>query len=93
MVTVKTGSMLGKSQRRAGASDLICRLKYTIDDMGLDEFKRQVEERLGRAMLSPRTHQPFVKNIDDFSGWVKGDGGLYSHTIFIENGSLHRYRF
>ena len=61
-------------------------LKYTIDDMGLDEFKRQVEERLGRQMTAPRKHQPFSKNIDDFSGWVKGDDGLYSHTVFIENG-------
>jgi sulfite reductase (NADPH) hemoprotein beta-component len=63
-------------------------LKYTIDDMGLDEFKRQVEERLGRPMSAPRKHQPFTKNIDDFSGWVKGDDGLYSHTVFIENGIL-----
>ena len=63
-------------------------LKYTVDDMGLDEFKRQVEERLGSPMSAPRTHQPFTKNIDDFSGWVKGDDGLYSHTVFIENGML-----
>jgi sulfite reductase (NADPH) hemoprotein beta-component len=63
-------------------------LKYTIDDMGLDEFKRQVEERLGRPLPAPRKHQPFTKNIDDFSGWVKGDDGLYSHTVFIENGML-----
>ena len=63
-------------------------LKYTIDDMGLDEFKRQVEERLGRRMSAPRKQQPFSKNIDDFSGWVKGDDGLYSHTVFIENGML-----
>jgi sulfite reductase (NADPH) hemoprotein beta-component len=54
--------------------------------MGLDEFKRQVEERLGRQLPPPREHEPFTKNIDDFSGWVKGDDGLYSHTIFIENG-------
>jgi sulfite reductase (NADPH) hemoprotein beta-component len=63
-----------------------CSLKYTIDDMGLDEFKRQVEERLRRILLPPRDHRPFTKNIDDFSGWNKGDDGLYSHTIFIENG-------
>jgi sulfite reductase beta subunit-like hemoprotein len=54
--------------------------------MGVEEFKRQVEERLGRPILPPRIHQPFLKNIDDFTGWVKGDDGLYSHTIFIENG-------
>jgi sulfite reductase beta subunit-like hemoprotein len=54
--------------------------------MGIDEFKRLVEERLGKSMALPRAHQPFTKNIDDFSGWVKGDDGLYSHTIFIENG-------
>jgi sulfite reductase beta subunit-like hemoprotein len=54
--------------------------------MGLEEFKRQVEERLGWKLPSPRDHTPFTKNIDDFSGWAKGDDGLYSHTIFIENG-------
>jgi sulfite reductase beta subunit-like hemoprotein len=54
--------------------------------MGLEEFKRQVEERLGRNLAAPRSHVPFTKNIDDFSGWAKGDDGLYSHTIFIENG-------
>jgi sulfite reductase beta subunit-like hemoprotein len=54
--------------------------------MGLDWFKSQVEERLRRSLSVPRKHQPFVKNIDDFSGWVKGDDGLYSHTVFIENG-------
>lgn len=57
--------------------------------MGLDEFKRQVEERLGRSLSERRQHQPFTKNIDDFSGWVKSDDGLYSHTIFIENGSFY----
>jgi sulfite reductase (NADPH) hemoprotein beta-component len=65
---------------------MFCRLKYTIDDMGLDLFKRQVEERLGRILLPCRSHQPFTKNIDDFSGWNKGDDSLYSRTIFIENG-------
>ena len=54
--------------------------------MGLDEFKRQVEARLGWPLLPPRKHQLFTKNIDDFSGWVKGDDGLYSYTVFIENG-------
>ena len=86
--TVKTGSTLGKTKEATGRISLMFSLKYTIDDMGLGEFKRQVEERLGRSMLAPRKHQPFVKNIDDFSGWVKGDDGLYSHTVFIENGTV-----
>jgi sulfite reductase (NADPH) hemoprotein beta-component len=86
MVIVKIGNTLGMS-RGARSTWLMFRLKYTIDDMGLDEFKRQVEERLGRSLLAARKHQPFTKNIDDFSGWVKGDDNLYSHTIFIENGT------
>lgn len=72
-----------------GRCMLICNsLKYTIDDMGLDEFKRQVEERFGKSLSAPRGHAPFTKNIDDFTGWIRGDDGLYSHTIFIENGIL-----
>ena len=54
--------------------------------MGIEEFKRQVEQHLQRVIAPPVPHIPFTKNIDDFSGWVQGDDGLYSHTIFIENG-------
>lgn len=56
--------------------------------MGLEEFQHQVEQRLGRTLSAPRKHQLFTKNIDDFSGWLKGDDGLYSCTVFIENGIL-----
>jgi len=85
MEIARTGNTLGT---KPCSEMLMCRLKYTIDDMGLPEFKRQVEERLGRKMEEPRRHTPFTKNIDDFSGWSKGDDSLYSHTIFIENGIL-----
>ena len=80
----RTENMLGTSPENVTNS---LSLKYTIDDMGIEEFKRQVELRFGRALSKPRKHRPFTKNIDDFSGWVKGDDGMYSQTLFIENGN------
>ncbi|HEY0503306.1 MAG TPA: assimilatory sulfite reductase (NADPH) hemoprotein subunit, partial [Lysobacter sp.] len=48
------------------------RLKYTIDDRGLDWFKAEVERRAGFP-LSPARPFDFVHNGDRF-GWVQPDG-------------------
>ena len=50
------------------------RLKYTIDDRGLDWFKAEVERRAGFP-LSPARPFDFVHNGDRF-GWIAGDDGL-----------------
>ncbi|MFC3550192.1 assimilatory sulfite reductase (NADPH) hemoprotein subunit [Lysobacter cavernae] len=47
------------------------RLKYTIDDHGLDWFKAEVERRAGFSLLPARPFD-FVHNGDRF-GWVHGD--------------------
>jgi len=62
------------------------RLKYTIDDMGLDVFKGQVEELLGWNFEEPRQFK-FDSNIDTF-GWQKDETGLNHFTFFIENGRV-----
>ncbi|KAI0629161.1 sulfite reductase subunit beta [Trametes polyzona] len=62
------------------------RLKYTIDRMGLDNFKAEVERRLGYA-LQPARPFSFDKNIDDF-GWTTGEDGRHHFTCFIENGRI-----
>jgi sulfite reductase (NADPH) hemoprotein beta-component len=62
------------------------RLKYTIDDMGLDVFKGKVEELLGWKFMDPR-HFEFKSNIDTF-GWQKDEQGLNHFTFFIENGRI-----
>lgn len=62
------------------------RLKYTIDRMGLDAFKAEVEKRLGWALAPPRPFK-FTANIDTF-GWSTGYNGKHHFTMFIENGRV-----
>ncbi|KAG0709210.1 hypothetical protein DFH29DRAFT_978786 [Suillus ampliporus] len=62
------------------------RLKYTIDRMGLDTFKAEVESRLGYP-LAPARPFTFDRNIDDF-GWSTGDDGRHHVMLFIENGRI-----
>ncbi|KAF8141666.1 hypothetical protein EV363DRAFT_1443572 [Boletus edulis] len=62
------------------------RLKYTVDRMGLDGFKREVENRLGFE-LAPARPYSFESNIDHF-GWTVGEDGRHHVTIYIENGRV-----
>ncbi|KAI0658013.1 sulfite reductase subunit beta [Cubamyces menziesii] len=62
------------------------RLKYTIDRMGLDNFKAEVERRLG-YQLQPARPFTFDRNIDDL-GWTTGEDGKHHFTCFIENGRI-----
>ena len=62
------------------------RLKYTIDDHGLDTFRAEVERRAGLALEEPRDFT-FDKNSDDY-GWVKGADGKWHLTLFVENGRI-----
>ena len=72
------------------------RLKYTIDDMGVDVFRSKVEELLGRPLEPARKFPAFTHNTDVF-GWQKDEGGLHHFTMFIENGRVedsdqHRFK-
>lgn len=62
------------------------RLKYTIDDMGVDVFRGKVEALLGYKFDEPRAFE-FKSNIDTF-GWQKDELGLNHFTFFIENGRV-----
>lgn len=64
------------------------RLKYTLDDMGIETFKAKVEELLpdGLRFAEPRPFK-FDSNIDTF-GWQKDEKGLNHFTFFIENGRV-----
>ena len=64
------------------------RMKYTIDDMGVDVFKEKVEALLpdGLKFGEPRPFK-FTSNIDTF-GWQKDEKGLNHFTFFIENGRI-----
>lgn len=62
------------------------RLKYTVDDMGVDVFRGKVEELWGDRFADPKPFK-FESNIDTF-GWVKDEHGLNHFTFFIENGRI-----
>ncbi|KAL6860613.1 Sulfite reductase [NADPH] subunit beta [Amphichorda felina] len=62
------------------------RLKYTIDDMGVDVFRGKVEELWGKTFEKERPFE-FKSNVDTF-GWQKDENGLNHFTFFIENGRI-----
>lgn len=62
------------------------RLKYTIDDRGLDAFKAEVERRSGVRFAAPRGFA-FASNGDRF-GWREGHDGRWHLTLRIVAGRI-----
>ncbi|KAH6916147.1 sulfite reductase subunit beta [Coprinopsis sp. MPI-PUGE-AT-0042] len=62
------------------------RLKYTLDRLGVDGYRNEVEKLLGYK-LEPARAFTFDRNIDDF-GWHTGEDGKHHFTMFIENGRI-----
>jgi sulfite reductase (NADPH) hemoprotein beta-component len=62
------------------------RLKYTIEDRGLDAFRAEVERRAGVTLSAPR---PFsFTSTGDRYGWNDGADGRAHLTLFIEAGRV-----
>ena len=62
------------------------RLKYTIDDHGIDWFRERVIERSG---VEPGVPRPFAfTGNGDVYGWQRDDAGTWHYTLFIENGRV-----
>jgi len=62
------------------------RLKYTIEDRGLDPFRAEVERRAGVKLGSAK---PFVlTSTGDRYGWTEGEDGRGHLTLFIMSGRL-----
>ncbi|WP_456953219.1 assimilatory sulfite reductase (NADPH) hemoprotein subunit [Lysobacter sp. HA35] len=66
------------------------RLKYTIDDRGLNAFKTEVERRAGFALALARPFR-FDHNGDRF-GWVEGHDGRAHLTLRIVSGGVQDAR-
>ncbi|MEP6583255.1 MAG: NADPH-dependent assimilatory sulfite reductase hemoprotein subunit [Ginsengibacter sp.] len=62
------------------------RLKYTVDKLGVDKFKEEVEKRLDFKFEEPKPVQ-FTQRTD-FYGWFKNDENKWYYTPFIENGRI-----
>ena len=62
------------------------RLKYTIEDRGVDWFKNELESRLGWKLGETRPFE-FTSSGDRY-GWTEGTDGRWHYTLFVQNGRL-----
>ncbi len=62
------------------------RLKYTIEDRGIDVFRTEVERRLGYKLGKPRDFH--FDSTGDAIGWLQGADKKWHLTLFIENGRV-----
>ncbi|MBO1519242.1 assimilatory sulfite reductase (NADPH) hemoprotein subunit [Oceanisphaera pacifica] len=63
--------------------------KYTLERVGIDVFKAEVEKRAGIEFAEVRPYE-FTSRGDRF-GWVDGIDGKQHLTLFIENGRILDY--
>jgi len=62
------------------------RIKYTIDNRGLDWFNAELERRLGWSLEKARPFH-FDTNGDTY-GWLKGSNEKWFYTLFVESGRV-----
>ncbi|OLS38222.1 sulfite reductase subunit beta [Alkalihalophilus pseudofirmus] len=62
------------------------RFKYTVDRLGLENVKEELENRLGWSLEEAKPFQ-FDSNGDRY-GWVKGVRGKWHFTMFVEGGRI-----
>ena len=62
------------------------RLKYTIEDRGIDWIRGEVEKRSGVSFVAPEDFL-FVANGDAY-GWQRDDVGAWHYGLFVENGRI-----
>ena len=64
----------------------LARLKYTVDRLGVEWFKEEVEKRAGFKLERAR---PYTFNRrSDYYGWEQNHEGLWYYTAFVENGRV-----
>lgn len=62
------------------------RLKYTIEDRGIEWFKFELNKRLGWRLEAPRE---FVfRYSGDRYGWLEGPNETWDYTVFVQNGRI-----
>jgi sulfite reductase (NADPH) hemoprotein beta-component len=65
------------------------RFKYTVDRLGLETVKTELENRLGWSLDEAKPFH-FDHNGDRY-GWVEGVKGNWNFTLFIEGGRVTDY--
>ena len=64
------------------------RLKYTIEDRGLDDFRDEVERRLGFKLGQAAALRVHVDRATASAGEQGADEGKWHLTLFVENGRI-----
>lgn len=64
----------------------LSRLKYTVDKLGVETYKTELEKRIG-FKLEPAKTYTFKTRVDHF-GWQADANGLNNYTILVENGRV-----
>ena len=62
------------------------RLKYTIEDRGIEWFRQEVESRSGITFQTARSFT--FSGMSDRYGWVEGINGKWHYTLFIMSGRI-----
>jgi len=89
---VEVAEAVVKVQRDHGdrANRAHARLKYTIEDRGLDWFRGEVEKLLGYPLEEARTFQ--FDGTGDRYGWTRGVDDKWHLTLFVQNGRVKDYQ-
>ena len=64
----------------------VARLKYTVDRLGLQFWKEELERRCGFEIEEARPYQ--FESRKDFYGWEQNHEGLWYYTVYVENGRI-----
>ena len=68
----------------------LSRLKYTVDKLGVDHFKKELENRIGFELLPARPYEFTERN--DRYGWQQNHRNKWYYTLFVENGVVKPYQ-
>ena len=68
------------------ASRKHARLKYTIEEFGLDWFQAELASVLGHPLEPARPYR--FDRTGDPRGWIEGEDGQWHHVLFVENGRV-----
>ncbi len=63
------------------------RLRYTLDDHGVDAFRGLVEKRLGYELEKERPYE-FTENGDRY-GWSENQDGTFNYTFYVPGGRIY----
>ena len=64
----------------------LARLKYTVDRVGVEWFREELERRIGFKLQPPAPYN-FTSRKDLF-GWEQNHQGLWYYTVLVENGRV-----